>query len=691
MAIQEYVPTDKAWYALRRTLPPWSWERNLEELLGFCRDSKIDEVIVKVDTEEFSHGQVPLQWLQDYLPILQRIASALGENGIYFSINPWITMLHTDRGRDNRAEYPDMQMMIGHDGIETHSCACPLSESWRKHTQELWRLYASTKPKMMWVEDDIRTFNHHPISYGCFCPLHMQKLSERIGRDITRKELVSALLAPGEPHPLRAEWLRFVGDSMVETVGLLSEAVHSVDPTIIMGLMSSGPDTHALEGRQWHKFAKALQGTADTFASRPPLGVYAEGSLRGFYYGASSIRKTRLALPPGAIELTEVENFPFSTFSKSVAFTGMQLMASAALGCQGVTMNLFDHLGNPMANLADFGDMLKRDKDYLNGLASRSTTDALFSGVGLLQREDASFHRRLRPGAGYGELTDDGSSWAYTLEALGIAVTWNTENAPVMALSGQTARALSDEDIQNMLRGGVLCDLSAAKTLIDLGYGEHLGIEITRTDAIHEFGPIAVEALKDPEFGGEQDRYLTATVPGLMSDLELGILKLAPGAKSVSELLDCNRQYVCPMLTVYENQLGGRVAVLPYDITVISECNSFLHPYRRTQLQATLRWLAGKPLPLIVNAGAHALPVRAEEDGYTRLTVFNLSLDSWDKTELLLATNGRTPEKVEFLQSNGVWVTISSDSWQLIDGALKIDHKTEITYHKPGAWCVYWK
>ncbi len=216
--MRRYAPSGQAWYALRRTLPPWCWERNLEELLRFCRDTRVDEVIVKVDTEEFSHGQVPLELLRGYLPALEAIRDALAEIGVVYSLNPWITLGHLDRGRDSRLAFPDMQMMVGHDGTECRACACPLCDVWRTHTTHLWHLYASTEPAVMWVEDDIRTFNHTPVRYGCFCPRHLQAFSDRVGRAVDREDLVEAILAPGEPHPWRAKWLELQGDVMVDVV-----------------------------------------------------------------------------------------------------------------------------------------------------------------------------------------------------------------------------------------------------------------------------------------------------------------------------------------------------------------------------------------------------------------------------------------------------------------------------------------
>ena len=68
-----------AWYALRRTLPPWSFAENLQELVEFLPRYGVDELIVKVDTEEFTHGQPPLAWVKRYQAnLFRRVASNNG-------------------------------------------------------------------------------------------------------------------------------------------------------------------------------------------------------------------------------------------------------------------------------------------------------------------------------------------------------------------------------------------------------------------------------------------------------------------------------------------------------------------------------------------------------------------------------------------------------------------------------------
>lgn len=81
-----------AWYALRRTLPPWRFEENLAEMVRVLPRYRVDEVVIKVDVEEFSHGHVSLDWIRRYQERLVRIREAMQGLGIVYSLDPWTTM-----------------------------------------------------------------------------------------------------------------------------------------------------------------------------------------------------------------------------------------------------------------------------------------------------------------------------------------------------------------------------------------------------------------------------------------------------------------------------------------------------------------------------------------------------------------------------------------------------------------------
>lgn len=672
---------DQAWYSLRRTLPPWRFQETLEELCRLAPQFKIDEVIVKIDTEEFSHGHPSLEWAAAYQEKLFEVRRRLEELGIVYSLNPWITAGHADRGRDDRDRLPGLECMVGDDGSETHHCACFLSPVWREHTRKLWTIYAQTHPHIMWVEDDIRTFNHEPVRFGCFCPRHMKLFSERVGREVSREELVRAILQPGRPHPWRAEYLRMQQEVMIETVAFLAKVTHEVSPETCMGLMSSGPRQHCVEGRDWKRLAEALADHRPLY-SRPPMANYCEESMRGFYYSQDSIKLTRHALPEGVIEQTECESVPFTRFSKSVTFTFLEIAVSMAYGSSGVTLNLFDHAGTPMQDEIHYGTMLAEKKPFLNELARVANRPGRYRGVKLLHRDEFSMRKVLPAGASYQDLAEDGFPMMSALESMGIPTTY--EESGILALSGQSARMLSDEELREWLTRGVLLDGVAAGILLERGFGAEIGLKRIAPPAVRVQLPwvVSAEEFHNVEFGGAPRKYLTATLPFLSADGRICPLEAAEGAQVISSWVDPDTNRTSPAMIAFENAGGGRVIV--HGMEYQSCCGvAFCHPFRREQLQSAIRYLGkGSEAMLFQCDGAYPLAWRRDMADSTVIGCFNLNLDAWPECSFDLGWQGAVP-RVRVLTASGNWEDCSGIEMTQSAGRLRITCRNRVEHPFP--------
>jgi hypothetical protein len=627
-----------AWYALRRTLPVWNFEESFQELVECLPQYEIDEIIIKVDTEEFSHGQPRLDWIKKYQARLFRIKEEMDKQGIIYSLNPWITLGHCDRGRDEKL-LPGLQCMVGHDGTQAKSCACPLSDVWRRNTAEVWTLYAETRPHVIWVEDDIRTFNHLPVNYGCFCPLHMKRFSERIGKSVSREELIAAILAPGKPHPWRKEYLDMQNEIMTDTVSFLVKTVHKVSPDTHMGLMSSGPRMHCLEGRRWTSFAKALADGKKLF-SRPPVGAYFEKSLRDNYYAHDVIKLTRHCLPDNVIEQGEVENFPYTNYSKSISFTFVQTVIFFAFGCRGVALNLFDHCGSPMENMPEYGRMLKEKKAFLNALGAKAQCAGRFRGIQLLHSETGSYVKRLNINADYGDLSlsDDGFCCSQKLEMHGIPTVYDDED--VIATTGQTIAAFDDAQITDMLKKGVFLDASAAEILFDRGFGHLIGLKkIASPKSVDELDGFSAEEFFNPAFGGDEKKFLTFTIRNTNGKrLNFSLIEPDDNAEVISRVVDADANPGHISMCAFENKLGGRVIVHCLAFTTC-QGPGFNSLFRAEQLAGAMKWLAKDRVPILVKGnGVYPLAFRKDCRDFILLGMFNLSLDPWSRAKFILDT-----------------------------------------------------
>lgn len=636
-----------AQYMLRKTLPPWKPHETIDELVELMPRYRVDEVIFKIDVEEFTHGLPTVDYIEQFIPWLKEARDKLAAVGVRTSINPWVTTVHCDRGRDCRAAHPDVQFVVGHDGTECRACACPLSPAWRELTCKLYALYASVKPEVLWIEDDIRTFNHRPARYACFCDIHLKEFERRTGEHRTREKLVANILAPGKPHPDRKRWFDLLGDVMVDVGAMFERAVHAVSPDTRLGLMTSNPVDHALEGRRWEDFCEAIAGP-HPLVVRPCMGNYSETNARGLYTSASLVRRTMFCLPRPVRPQTEMESFPFTLYSKSCAFTRLQNAMSFVLGAEGVTMNIFDHCASPMENWPEYGLTLPESKPLLNAIAERCLPDPTERGVGILHHVRGSDEKQLSPNADYADLAQKSDGWMGPIESLGMSVTF--QPSPVRAVTGQVLRAYSRDQVERFLGEGLLLDLSAAETLLDLGMGKLIGLrEARRLSKLTR--PIGAEEYPDADFGGP-DTYSTLT--RITANEELAELELDQAAEPISMFVDPDRRQVATGMYLFENARGGRVAVYPFDLSEGTGV-SFLNEHRRCQLRGVIRWLGSGTLPLVVDGGVYPWAIRHDYPEYTIIAVANLSLDPWPQLTMTLSTENRTFDRVERAHTDGTW------------------------------------
>ena len=252
--------------------PGFNDKLEIPKLLAYCEEARVDDVMVFVNVEELNTGHMDRAELAIWLDLLRRIQPLLRERGITLSVNHWHSLMHADLGKRFRADQP-FRAMVDPNGNAAELCVCPLDESWRAYIADVYAAYAALSPDTVWVEDDFRYHNHDPLHWGgCFCEEHMRRFSARAGEPLTREAFVAGLLSPGDPSPYRQIWLDECRAGLEGAAGAIEQAVHTVDPAVKIGLMSSVPYVHAAEGRNWKALLNTFAG-ARHHPLRQPLAL----------------------------------------------------------------------------------------------------------------------------------------------------------------------------------------------------------------------------------------------------------------------------------------------------------------------------------------------------------------------------------------------------------------------------------
>jgi hypothetical protein len=153
---------------------------------------------------------------------------------------------------------------------------------------------------------------------------------------------------------------------------------------------------------------------------------------------------------------------------------------------------------------------------------------------------------------------------------------------------------------------------------------------------------------------------------------------------------DARRHF--PLLTAFENRLGGRVLIQGYDLASAFGIPLTNHT-RVMQLHQAVRWLFAGPPPLLVRAGAYPLAFRKDCGDQSLLGLFNLTLDTWSGAELLLSA-GKPPtrdiERVELLTPAGQWTCSQAVALDSENGSILIRYQQPLRFDQPLFVTVYW-
>ncbi|GHU58353.1 hypothetical protein FACS189444_1900 [Spirochaetia bacterium] len=473
-------------YILRFAVDPgYGEDETLQGVLDFCQQGDIDDVMFFGAGEELSTGHLTLKQQQTYAHFFRKAKAAVENLGVSFSINIWSTFYHTDRGRA-LAEGQNFQTMVDPNGKKASVAVCPLCPEFRAYYLDLAKRFAALDPFIFWIEDDFRFHNHGPLHWGgCFCERHMEEFSKKAGKTVTREEFVAGILRTGEPHPYRKIWLDSCRDTFNDIAAEIGNTMRAVSPGIRIGLMSSVPQVHCAEGRDWEGILGGFAGPAPK-TNRIHLPAYWEQAPQSYFWGFNTVSMlSRASVPKDTEIFPELENIPYGLATKSLNFIRFQISSALAMNIQGITMNIFDFLGSGVRKSEGHGENLKSLKPFLESCIGSGVFSWQRQGIAVLFSSKSSYTLHTTAGKEMDELYPSESFWAGFLSGMGMPYfytqDWKSLHNQIIAISGQYLRNLSLDEIETLFRDNfIIMDGEAAETLADRGLGHLAGIQSIR-------------------------------------------------------------------------------------------------------------------------------------------------------------------------------------------------------------------
>lgn len=605
-------------YALRTNIHLATWREFLPELIRFCHEAHIDEVLLSEESYEIATVPQSLEYFHRIADAYCEIVPALRREGIVPSFYVKVSMGHYEANLPPEKVLP-FTKFVGHDLSEAPTTPCGMDEGWQDYLCAIGADCARAGFARMYLDDDFRSVNHNQGKTGCFCHLHVQATQKRCGLPLTATSLLAHLGGNSEEDVrVRNAWMDVNYESQLAFGRKLERAVHAVCPETELGLMCCGDSGSCLQGRDLPELLRVFAGKGRRPIARPAGGAYSDtllSGVNGMYLGTARYLANS---DKDLFAVSEVDSYPRTVMCKSVRQTDMHLQLHALTGCQQATLNLFDHFETPFSYCQEYADMLRNRRalydtvqSFREGRVPRGVCVPWKWSVSRTIENRAGNVNGLYP---YSTLADPSDMLARCGLPMGFADT------KVAFLDGDMVNAMSREEIACWLKKAVFIDKFAAKRLCELGFEQEIGLSNPK---YYEEG--CYERFDVPGFdGGCPGQYVAAYGRNVQDERNRPLLfDKAPGAMAASHLIGLDKQPFDGASWLYENAQGGRVCV--FAAAIVPDRN-WLYKCRAGQVRALLKWLL-RGEDTFAAAPYNIMPVVLEGESDYIVALVNSSLD----------------------------------------------------------------
>ncbi len=545
---------------------------------------------------------------------------------------------------------------INANGVSGHNM-CPLDQDFQSYIDKAVSTVAATMPDFLLVDDDFRLSNNGAA--GCFCELHLKALENETGRKFDRESLLLSLKS--DKH-IQKTWDKILSDSLTQFATLIRKAIDKVSPELPCGLcLCHGGGTELYYDI---KAAKILAGKKPPFV-RIGNAWYLDQDPRGLlgrlYWTSAQME----ALKDFPEILSESDTYPQNRYCTTAKALDAQMTFSLLHGVSGAKL----WVTRTRYFEADSGEAY-RHKLKLN----RGKYAELRS---LAANVDWRGPAVPIPEAGVPSWISGiwNNNWlCSTLGHMGIpGIIGNARKSNIVMLTGAETELLSDEEIKSFLAKAVLLDGEAALNLVKRGFKEFIGTDVD----LPENWRADLERFNKNPINGLAVNGISM-LSGLMAGSAVRLQALNEAETVILSDLYSSPWYICPVeekkspgVLLFENAIGGRIAVCAAKLSFLP----FMNESRREQLIGILSWLNRSPFPAIaasdIDIYAMYGNISDKAGGGKLLALFNLSLDSLEKTTLRLA---EIPKEISCMKEDGNWELLN---WHQENQKIILDKRLE--------------
>lgn len=514
------------------------------------------------------------------------------------------------------------------DGNSGFTC-CPYDEGFKEYIKNAMKTVASHRPKVIMVDDDFRLMGRN--GGGCACPIHLEKLSEKIGFSISREQLFEFTNKTDEKSlAITKAFIETQGESLLGSAKAMREGIDEVNPAL-PGIFCCCGNGAEFAG----EIARILAGEGNEVTVRINNGNYTPAGARGQSYKAyrAAVQKIHMGDKVDTI-LAETDTCPQNRYSTSANSLHTHFVISILEGAAGAK--------HWITRLRDFE--IESGKRYRATLAKYSGFYETLSGIiPSLSFIGANNFLSAVPSYGLGNEYDKTCYWANcVLERMGIPLYFSDKISNAVFLDGDDARNFTNEECLKILSGAAVLSSKSAKVFIERGFSEYLGVDIREWT-----GPnTSYEVILDIGKKTNAQREICEIVP--LSD-KCRVLSQVCHLKGGKEEVP-----LFPGSVSFKNSLGGNITVFagtPKANFTYTEAFSFLNQSRKHQLVEILKESGNLP---IYFQGDDEVYMKAAytNDGDIFCAIVNTGFDEIEK--ITLCTE-KTAKDVKILSPEGKW------------------------------------
>jgi len=605
--------------SLRVSRPIWEIDERFEELVGMLKrhPKAFDEIALFTS---FTHPPLTQEVLFQVAKNASKVIPVLKDMGYACGINMLSTVGHHEENLEYSLDEP-WQRMMDIEGNVSRGSYCPLDPGLRGYISKSYKALTEAGPDFLWIDDDVRLEGHMPVVQCCFCDRCLERFSEETGRNWTRESLKTAINSTdaAESFIVRKAWLRHNNGIMWDVMNQVRVAVDSVNPGLPVGLMCGESFYNGYGFGEW--LEELSRDAQKPGMLRPGGGFYTDATPIAILQKAHSLGRQTAEVAKSVVDIqSEIECFPYARLGKSIKMTCTEAAVYIANGCTGTAFNIMGSLGAPIPEYEAFLVAIEKYRDFYEVIADtfqRSDCEGMWQ----LSCKDLLASENLGSEWFAGAKTLPVNGQVIELASAGIPIATSQNAGALTFITGTAPLAFSKEEIEKVLSGGVMMDGAALECLTHMGFGDLLGFKVAgkrEDDTVEELTDDPINA----GFAGwhrdcRQSFKWWVETAYLLEPID-------PTARVTSKAVDFELKGDSPISGLYENRLGGRIAVFGY--FPWSFTGSLV---RSTQLKRTSVWLSNNKLPGYVETyDKVAIWCRRNPAGKRAAFLLNMSFDS---------------------------------------------------------------